>query len=105
MTEACLDCRLPSRNVLGTSGVSDYNNYRSGFLTKFVWRRASKRGRAIMQRSQTSSDVPTVFVVDPDPSTGAMAKSLLDGSDLACESFTNGHDFLEAFDAARPACI
>jgi len=46
-----------------------------------------------------------VFVVDPDPSIGAMARSLLDGSEVGCETFANAHSFLEALDTSRPGCV
>jgi FixJ family two-component response regulator len=34
-----------------------------------------------------------------------MAKRLLEGSHVGCETFANGHDFLEAWDGARPGCV
>ncbi len=34
-----------------------------------------------------------------------MAKRLLDGSDVECETFTDGHSFLEAVDVSRPGCV
>jgi two-component system response regulator FixJ len=58
-----------------------------------------------MTRSQDCIDDPTVFVVDPDPLTGALTKELLDGSDVGCEAFRSGRDFLAAYRDSRPGCL
>jgi two-component system response regulator FixJ len=51
------------------------------------------------------TNVATVFVIDPDPATGAMMKDLLIGSELRCEIHTTCRDFLAAHDVSRPGCV
>ena len=55
--------------------------------------------------SEICGTVATVFVVDPDPATGKITQELFDGSEVHCESFRCGRDFLEADCAARPGCL
>ena len=58
-----------------------------------------------MHRSANLHDVPTVFVVDPDPSTAAVARSFLDGSNVRCDAYSTCRDFLAAYSASRPGCL
>src|ERR1700681_2401110 len=58
-----------------------------------------------MSRSIQLQDVPTVFIVDPDPSTGVMIRDSLVGSELHCETFRSGRDFLAANHDSRPGCL
>jgi two-component system, LuxR family, response regulator FixJ len=58
-----------------------------------------------MHRSATLHDLPTVFVVDPDPATDAMVKYLLDGSNIRCEAFSTCREFLAAHDESRTGCL
>jgi two-component system, LuxR family, response regulator FixJ len=58
-----------------------------------------------MIRSGTLRDVPTVFVVDPDPVTGALIRELFEGSHLRCETFSACREFLAAYDLERPGCV
>jgi FixJ family two-component response regulator len=47
----------------------------------------------------------TVFVIDPDPTTGAVMKDLLIGSELRCEIYTTCRDFLAEYDVSRLGCV
>src|SRR5260370_36730236 len=67
--------------------------------------RTRKQEPAFMIRSGTLYDVPTVFVVDPDPATGALIKELFEGSNLRCETFSACRGFLAAYDLERPGCV
>src|SRR5271166_5802157 len=58
-----------------------------------------------MHQLQVSLDVPTVFVVDPDPATGEMIDEVVRGSDWPCEAFSSGRDFLAAYHDDRPGCL
>ena len=50
-----------------------------------------------MHRSHDLHDTTTVLVVDPDPSTGASIREILDGSSVECVVFCAGREFLAAF--------
>ena len=54
---------------------------------------------------QNWNDFPTVFVVDPDPATAAMTTELVKDSDLHCEVFRSGRDFLAEYQESRPGCL
>ena len=58
-----------------------------------------------MERPDVRSHVATVFVIDPDPAIGDMAKDLLSGSELRCEVYSTCRDFLAAHEASRPGCV
>jgi two-component system response regulator FixJ len=58
-----------------------------------------------MKRPDVRSHVATVFVIDPDPATGDMAKDLLSGSETRCEVYSTCRDFLAEYDAARAGCL
>ena len=58
-----------------------------------------------MDRMASLLDHAKVFVVDPDPSTGVVTKEVLAGSNLQCEVFSSGRDFLAAYDDAQPGCL
>jgi two-component system, LuxR family, response regulator FixJ len=58
-----------------------------------------------MHRLQVSFDVPTVFVVDPDPATGKLVQEIVGGSDWRCEVFSSGRDFLAAYHDERLGCL
>jgi two-component system, LuxR family, response regulator FixJ len=58
-----------------------------------------------MRRREIQPDVATVFVIDPDPATGAMATDLLSGSELHCEVYSTCRDFLATHNASRPGCV
>lgn len=63
------------------------------------------RGGHLAPAHQPASAAPTVFVVDPDPTTGKTLKELLDGAHLRCELFRSGREFLAAYDESRPGCL
>jgi two-component system, LuxR family, response regulator FixJ len=58
-----------------------------------------------MPRSHEMHAVPTVFIVDPDPSVGDTAREILDGSEIGYESYRSGREFLAAFRQDRPGCL
>jgi FixJ family two-component response regulator len=64
----------------------------------------ARRG-APVKRQETSTDAAVVFVVDPDPATGARVKEALDGSSLRCEAYCSGREFFAAYDPRRPTCL
>jgi FixJ family two-component response regulator len=65
----------------------------------------SEQEHASMYRMESLSDEPKVFVVDPDPSTALVTKETLEGSNLQCEVFRSGRDFLAAYDDSQPGCL
>jgi len=58
-----------------------------------------------MSKANEVSEKSTVFVVDPDPATGKTVRGLLNGSDLNCEVYETGREFLAAYREARPGCV
>ena len=58
-----------------------------------------------MYRMAPLLDNAKVFVVDPDPSTAVVTKQTLEGSNLQCEVFLSGRDFLAAYDDSQPGCL
>lgn len=58
-----------------------------------------------MHRMPCSLDEPKVFVVDPDPSTEVVTKKILEGSNLQCDVFRAGRDFLAAYEDSQPGCL
>ena len=58
-----------------------------------------------MPGSHELREVSTVFVVDPDPSTGQTTREVLDGSELGCEFYPSGHEFLAAYRHDWPGCL
>jgi two-component system, LuxR family, response regulator FixJ len=58
-----------------------------------------------MHRSTPSADISTVFVIDPELSTHALVKDLLDGFGLRLETYGTCREFLAAYDVARPGCL
>lgn len=58
-----------------------------------------------MANSRELPEAATVFVVDPDPSTGTIVRELLDGTCLRCEVFRSGRDFLAAYRMQRHGCL
>jgi two-component system response regulator FixJ len=58
-----------------------------------------------MPRSHELHDVPAVFVVDPDPSTGQTIRELLNGAEVGCELYASGREFLAAYRDDRPGCL
>ncbi len=51
------------------------------------------------------SENPTVFVVDPDPATGQLVSSLVDGHQIAVRSLASARDFFAAYDSDLPGCL
>ena len=58
-----------------------------------------------MPRPIALKEVATVFVVDPDPLTGCATHELLDGSELGCETYRSGREFLGAYRHDQPGCL
>ncbi len=48
---------------------------------------------------------PTVFVVDDDEAICRSLRLLIEEIGLNVETFHNAHDFLEAYDPAKPGCL
>jgi FixJ family two-component response regulator len=49
--------------------------------------------------------VPTVFVIDPDPATGALVKELLAGYKFAVEVYASGREFFADYAGDQPGCL
>jgi FixJ family two-component response regulator len=58
-----------------------------------------------MHLSNGFRETPTVFVVDPDPSTGQLTRQILDGSGISCVVHRTGREFLSADRDCQPGCI
>jgi two-component system, LuxR family, response regulator FixJ len=58
-----------------------------------------------MPRSHELPEVPTVFVTDPDPTTGQTIRKLLDGTEIGCEFYRSGREFLAAYRDDQPGCL
>ncbi len=58
-----------------------------------------------MRQSHEVQDVPTVFVVDPDATTGQMTSEILNGFDIACKALRTARDFLSAYQEGQPGCL
>jgi FixJ family two-component response regulator len=58
-----------------------------------------------MAESVLGSQENTVFVVDPDPSTGQTIRELLDGSEVGCEPYSSGREFLAVYRDDQPGCL
>jgi FixJ family two-component response regulator len=50
-------------------------------------------------------DIPTVFVVDDDPSVRAAIQGLLKSASLRCESFETAEEFLRGKRSGGPSCL
>jgi two-component system, LuxR family, response regulator FixJ len=55
--------------------------------------------------SDLGIDIPTVFVIDPDPSTGNSIRELVDGYQVKVQSYPSGRAFFADFDGTQPGCI
>jgi FixJ family two-component response regulator len=51
------------------------------------------------------AQAPTVFVVDPDPLTGKLAKDLLQGYKLKVQVYPSGREFFAAYGEGQPGCL
>jgi two-component system response regulator DctR len=49
--------------------------------------------------------IPTVFVVDPDPSTGRIVSGVLTGYPFEIQTFVSGREFFSAYDGNQPGCV
>jgi FixJ family two-component response regulator len=49
--------------------------------------------------------VPTVFVVDPDPSTSIVVNGLLEGYQFKVQAYASSRDFFAAYDGSQPGCL
>ena len=58
-----------------------------------------------MHRAASHFEQPTVFVIDPDPTIGAMLMDLAAGWNLHAEIFTTCRDFLAAYSTDRTGCL
>lgn len=58
-----------------------------------------------MAESVLGSQDPTVFVIDPDPSTGETIHELLDGYDVGLKLYSSGREFLAGYDDDQPGCL
>jgi two-component system response regulator DctR len=56
-------------------------------------------------RKVTDHELPTVFVVDPDPSTGMFVKGVLTGYPFEVQTFVSGREFFAAYNGRQPGCL
>ena len=71
-----------------------------------------RRGQSIVPAAGSAGigedfalQTPTVFVVDPDPSTGNTVKDLLRGYDITVQAFLSGREFFAAYAGDEPGCL
>lgn len=50
-------------------------------------------------------DIPTVFVIDPDPSTGRIVSGALTGYPFDIQTFISGREFFAAYNGIQPGCL
>jgi FixJ family two-component response regulator len=50
-------------------------------------------------------EIPTVFVIDPDPATGRVVSELVDGHRIEVQSHTCGRSFFAAYDGTQRGCL
>jgi FixJ family two-component response regulator len=58
-----------------------------------------------MGQAEESCGSAKVFIVDPSPSTGDIISEILEGSNLRCEAFRSGREFLAAYHDSQPGCL
>ncbi len=56
-------------------------------------------------RGLMDHEIPTVFVVDPDPSTGGIVSGVLTGYPFDIRAFVSGREFFAAYDGMQPGCL
>jgi two-component system, LuxR family, response regulator FixJ len=57
------------------------------------------------QDSEFGTDIPTVFVIDPDPATGNSVRELVDGYRVKVQSYASGRAFYADYLGSQPGCI
>jgi FixJ family two-component response regulator len=50
-------------------------------------------------------DTPTVFVVDPDPTTGDIVNGILKGYPFDVQTYATGREFFAAYDGRQAGCL
>ena len=58
-----------------------------------------------LDRSVMDHEVPTVFVIDPDPSTVNIVSGVLTGSPFDIQTFISGREFFAAYNGIQPGCL
>ncbi len=53
----------------------------------------------------TDLEIPTVFVIDPDASSGNLVRELLMGYPIEVQSYVSGRDFFADYDGMQPGCM
>ncbi len=56
-------------------------------------------------RGLTDHEIPTVFVVDPDPSTGRFVGGVLTGYPIDIQAFVSGRDFFAGYNGNQRGCL
>ena len=56
-------------------------------------------------RGVMDHEIPTVFVVDPDPSTGRFVSGVLTGYPFDIQTFVSGREFFAVYDGIQPGCL
>jgi FixJ family two-component response regulator len=59
----------------------------------------------VSHRGGIDHDIPTVFVVDPDPATGKIVSGVLAGYPFEVQTFVSGRAFFAAYDGVQPGCL
>ena len=59
----------------------------------------------IPNRGFTDHEIPTVFVLDPDPSTGRIVSGVLTGNPIEIQTFISGREFFAAYNGIQPGCL
>jgi two-component system, LuxR family, response regulator FixJ len=66
---------------------------------------ASKKDRGCSSIVKPMNTKSTIFVVEPDPAICESVKAIASLSELRCETYATGQEFLERFDGTRPGCL
>ena len=88
---------------------SRITNFGVTYMVTQVQRRPRREGVParidIADWKDPSTEIPTVFVVDPDPSTGQLVSNLVDGYRVKVQSHSSGRDFFAAYNRDMAGCI
>ncbi len=58
-----------------------------------------------LDRGVVDHEIPTVFVIDPDPSTVSIVNGVLTGYPLDIQTFVSGREFFAAYNGIQPGCL
>ena len=68
-------------------------------------RAAVASGIDLADQKDSETEIPTIFVVDPDPATGQIVSDIVGGHRFRVQSHSSGRDFFAAYDGDLRGCI